>query len=56
MTMRLPLGLNLTEAAQVKVDSGAAEREPIQTCTNIGCFVQMPLNEKFSPPCAAART
>ena len=39
MTMQLPLGLNLTEAAQVKVDNGAAERQPIQTCTNIGCFV-----------------
>jgi invasion protein IalB len=48
MTMQLPLGLNLTEAVQVKVDNGGAvERQPIQTCTNIGCFVQMPLNEKF---------
>jgi invasion protein IalB len=53
MTMQLPLGLNLTEAAQIKVDGGAPERQPIQTCTNIGCFVQMSLNDKFI---AAMRT
>ena len=53
MTMQLPLGLNLTEAVQVKVDGGPAERQPIQTCTNIGCFVQMGLNDKFV---AAMRT
>jgi invasion protein IalB len=47
MTMQLPLGLNLTEAVQVKVDGGPPERQPIQTCTNIGCFVQMPINEKL---------
>jgi invasion protein IalB len=47
MTMQLPLGLNLTEAAQVKVDGGPPERQPIQTCTNIGCFVSMPINEKL---------
>jgi invasion protein IalB len=47
MTMQLPLGLNLTEAVQIKVDNGAVERQSIQTCTNIGCFVQMSLNDKF---------
>jgi invasion protein IalB len=47
MTMQLPLGLNLTEAVQIKVDNGAAERQPIQTCTNIGCFVSMAINDKF---------
>lgn len=47
MAIQLPLGLNLTEAVQVKVDGGAPERQPIQTCTNIGCFVSMPLNDKF---------
>ena len=53
ITMQLPLGLNLTEAVQIKVDNGAVERQPIQTCTNIGCFVQMSLNDKFV---AAMRT
>ena len=53
MTLQLPLGLNLTEAVQMRVDGGAAERQPIQTCTNIGCFVQMALNDKFV---AAMRT
>lgn len=47
MTIQLPLGLNLTEAVQIKVDGGPAERQPIQTCTNIGCFTQMALNEKL---------
>jgi invasion protein IalB len=47
MTIQLPLGLNLTEAIQVKVDGGPPERQPIQTCTNIGCFVSMAINEKL---------
>jgi invasion protein IalB len=47
MTVQLPLGLNLTEAVQIKVDSGPVERQPIQTCTNIGCFVSMALSEKL---------
>ena len=47
MTIQLPLGLNLTEAVQIKVDGGAVERQPIQTCTNVGCFVSMALSEKL---------
>jgi invasion protein IalB len=47
MTIQLPLGLNLTEAVQIKVDGGAPERQPIQTCTNIGCFVSMAVNDKL---------
>ena len=47
MTIQLPLGLNLTEAVQIKVDGGAPERQPIQTCTNVGCFVSMALNDKL---------
>ena len=47
MTIQLPLGLNLTEAVQIKVDNGPTESQPIQTCTNIGCFVSMTLNDKF---------
>ena len=41
VTLQLPLGLNLTEPVQVKVDAGAAERYPIQTCTNVGCLVAL---------------
>jgi invasion protein IalB len=51
--MTLPLGLNLTEPVSVKVDNGAPERGPIQTCTNVGCFVAMTLPDKFV---AAMRT
>jgi invasion protein IalB len=47
MAIQLPLGLNLTEAIQIKVDNGATETQSIQTCTNIGCFISMTLNDKF---------
>ena len=53
MTIQLPLGLNLTEPIQIKVDNGNAEKHPIQTCTNTGCFVGMPVPEPFL---AAMRT
>lgn len=47
LTIQLPLGLNLTEPVLIKVDNGQPERQPIQTCTNIGCFVSMTANDKF---------
>jgi invasion protein IalB len=53
MLMTLPLGLNLTEPVLVKVDNGAPERQAIQTCTNVGCFVAMTLTDKLI---AAMRT
>jgi invasion protein IalB len=53
MILQLPLGLNLTEPILVKVDNGAAEKQPIQTCTNVGCFVAMTVADKLL---AAMRT
>ena len=53
MVMTLPLGLNLTEQVLVKVDNGTPERQPIQTCTNVGCFVAMTLTDRLV---AAMRT
>jgi invasion protein IalB len=47
MIITLPLGLNLTEPVLVKVDNGTAERQSIQTCTNVGCFVAMTLTDKL---------
>jgi invasion protein IalB len=47
MLMTLPLGLNLTEPVLVKVDNGPPERQAIQTCTNVGCFVAMTLSDKL---------
>ncbi len=47
MVMTLPLGLNLTEPVAIKVDNGAPEKQAIQTCTNVGCFVAMTLPDKF---------
>ena len=47
MMLQLPLGLNLSEPVQFKVDNGAIEKQPIQTCTTTGCFVGMQLNDKF---------
>jgi invasion protein IalB len=53
MLVTLPLGLNVSEPVQVKVDNGASEKQPIQTCTNVGCFVAMTLSDKLV---AAMRT
>jgi invasion protein IalB len=47
LQIQMPLGLNLTEPIQIKVDNGPAERYPIQTCTNTGCFASMTANEKL---------
>jgi invasion protein IalB len=47
MMIQLPLGLNLTEPLLIKVDNGPVEKQPIQTCTNIGCFAGMPVNDKL---------
>jgi invasion protein IalB len=44
LTIQLPLGISLTEPVQLKVDNGAVERLPVQTCTNAGC---MPLKDPF---------
>ena len=53
MIAQLPLGLNLTEPIMLNVDNGATEKQAIQTCTNVGCFIAMTLADKFL---AAMRT
>ena len=53
LTMLLPLGISLTDPVQVKVDNGAVERYQVQTCTNTGCVVSVPLKD---PLLAAMRT
>ena len=53
LLIQLPLGISLTEPVQLKVDNGTAERFPVQTCTNVGCIVSVPLKE---PLMAAMRT
>jgi invasion protein IalB len=47
MIVQLPLGLNLTEPILIKVDNGTPEKQAIQTCTNVGCFVAMTLTDKL---------
>lgn len=47
LTIQLPLGISLTEPVQLKVDNGAVERLPVQTCTNAGCIVSIPLKDQF---------
>jgi invasion protein IalB len=47
MMLQLPLGLNVAEPVQLKIDNGPVEKQPIQTCTNNGCFVGLPLNDKM---------
>ena len=53
LLIQLPLGISLTEPVQLKVDNGAVERQPVQTCTNVGCIVSVPLKD---PLLAAMRT
>ena len=47
VTIQLPLGLSLTEPVVMKVDNGQPERQPIQTCTNVGCFVTFTATDKL---------
>ena len=47
VTIQLPLGLSLTDPVLMKVDNGQPERQPIQTCTNVGCFVTFTANDKL---------
>jgi invasion protein IalB len=47
LTIQLPLGISLTEPVQLRVDNGTVERLPVQTCTNAGCIVTMPLKDPF---------
>jgi invasion protein IalB len=53
LLIQLPLGISLTEPVQLKVDNGTVERYPVQTCTNVGCIVSVPLKD---PLMAAMRT
>ena len=53
LLIQLPLGISLTEPVQLKVNTGAAERYPVQTCTNVGCIVNVPLKD---PLLATMRT
>jgi invasion protein IalB len=48
--IQLLLGLSLTDPV-VKVDNCQPERQPIQTCTNVGCFVTF-TQTTSSPRCA----
>jgi invasion protein IalB len=53
MIVQLPLGVNVAEPVLLKVDNGAPEKQSIQTCTNVGCFIAMTVADKFL---AAMRT
>ena len=45
LLIQLPLGISLTEPVQLKIDNGLVERYPVQTCTNVGCIVSVPLQD-----------
>ena len=53
MVVQLPLGLNIVEPVTLKIDNGLSERQAIQTCTNVGCFIAMTVADKLL---AAMRT
>jgi invasion protein IalB len=56
LTMQLPLGINVAEPIQLKIDGGASERHPLQTCTANGCFATVTLNEKLLAALRAGTT
>jgi invasion protein IalB len=43
--LQLPLGINLAEPIQLKVDAGKEERFQVQTCTTAGCLLSIPLKD-----------
>jgi len=47
LMLQLPLGLNLGEPVQLKIDNGPVDKQLVQTCTVTGCFVGMQLNDKM---------
>ena len=53
MIVQLPLGLNLTEPITLRSTTARPEKQAIQTCTNVGCFIAMTINDKLL---AAMRT
>ncbi len=53
LTLQLPLGLNVSEPVVVRVDTSNEEKLRMQTCTNSGCFVVVPLKD---PLLASLRT
>ena len=51
--MQLPLGINLAEPVQLKIDAKPEEKFPVQTCTASGCLLNVPLKD---PLLASMRT
>lgn len=45
LLIQLPLGISLADPIQLKVDNGAVEKVPVQTCTNAGCLATLPLKD-----------
>jgi invasion protein IalB len=43
LMVQLPLGIQVNQQVSVQVDEGKAERYPIQTCAQNGCFVAVPV-------------
>ena len=43
LMVQLPLGIQVNQQVSLQVDEGKAERYPIQTCAQNGCFVAVPV-------------
>lgn len=41
MLIQVPLGVNLLEPMQFRVDNGPTEKRPFETCTSAGCFASL---------------
>lgn len=47
MMIQMPLGILVSEAVEFAVDDAKAERFPVQTCNQQGCFVGTPLADNL---------
>ncbi len=47
MLIQVPLGVNLLEPIEFRIDNGAVEKQVFQTCTPVGCFASLQVNDKL---------
>lgn len=45
LALQLPLGISVSEPVVLRVDGGKEEKLALQTCTNSGCFLSVPLKD-----------
>ena len=47
LQLRLPLGVSVSEPIIFKVDATELQKQTLQSCNNVGCFLKMNINDKL---------